>query len=876
MGNPGREVTKKAPCPICSKTDWCYRLDDGIAINCKRADHPPEGWQEIGTAKEGKIFRPIEKLWTKPARPRQQREWVYQNADGKNIIKVCRTDDGQGNKKIWQKSLVKGKKPGQIQEKTRPYRYADCLERARQGQKIFWVEGEACADALWSIGIPATTTIRGSGAYHSEQYAKLFPKGSIIICPDRDEPGIRYASQVAQDYPDNQWVYAFPNSPLWINVRGTNGADIADWIEAGVTAEKIQAAIEPRRQLGASEKVKTIPPLADLNEAIKSLVAQSIDDSELTLRLQGLADEFNKSLQLVEKLFYQLRWEQETTEAAHSAASDLTNLQQIRQRGLSIEAGLHGDGGRLASLLRATAEAMPTAPEFLATTLIPVLASRIGTSATLVINARAGYTVRPIFRSLIVAATGRKKTPAQKAVLSSLTELESIHHQAYQTELEEYERELDAWKPGNDEPKPRPPTRKRYLSTDDTLAARIKAHTENPKGLLLYRDEGSAFITERGRFSNGKGDGGETEADLSEFNGGMLSRDRKVDGSVFLPKTGISRTGAIQYAKLQQLMGDHQDDCGEWARYLFCLAEAPPAYINLLNDDGDTGLQKTLINLVQRLDDLPEADYLLSHNAKLAFMEYQHLLTDRAISTDHPSLQAALPKFETYFGRFILLLHVVNAVLSGQQPTATVDAHTVELARQWTEYYYGQFQLLMALNSPQQELTGDLLRLRDYVERRPQRTIRQLVQAKFGKAAQVRTLVSTLVEQGHIVETDGTYSVVEPNVESIQQPSLPATTKVTAPPDTLTSKKSEAPSVTPPPPSASITIDSPVEVAYLSGEIPPPGAPLPGTRGIVTAISRDSITVFITPPPDTPDIPLGKRFKTVSRNHLKPLVATAS
>ena len=142
-------------------------------------------------------------------------------------------------------------------------------------------------------------------------------------------------------------------------------------------------------------------------------------------------------------------------------------------------------------------------------------------------------------------------------------------------------------------------------------------------------------------------------------------------------------------------------------------------------------------------------------------MEYQHLLTDRAMETDHTALAAALPKFETYFGRFILLLHVVNAVLAGEQPAATVEAHTVELAQQWAEYYVGQFHLLMALNSPQQELTGDLLRLRDYIKRRPNRTIRQLVQAKFGKTAHVKTLVSTLVEQGHIAEIDGTYAVVE-------------------------------------------------------------------------------------------------------------------
>ena len=55
-------------------------------------------------------------------------------------------------------------------------------------------------------------------------------------------------------------------------------------------------------------------------------------------------------------------------------------------------------------------------------------------------------------------------------------------------------------------PRPQKPKRKRYFSNDDTLAARIQIHAENPKGFLLYRDEASAFITERGRFSSGKGD----------------------------------------------------------------------------------------------------------------------------------------------------------------------------------------------------------------------------------------------------------------------------------------------------------------------------------------------------------------------------------
>ncbi|NEZ64160.1 DUF3987 domain-containing protein [Leptolyngbyaceae cyanobacterium CCMR0082] len=524
-----------------------------------------------------------------------------------------------------------------------------------------------------------------------------------------------------------------------------------------------------------------------LETAIDRLIAQEIDGSTLTLRLTALANECRKPLPQVEKIYYQRRKETEATQATQDAAQGLNKLDTIRQALLPLEAGLHGDGGRLAWQLRETAKSMPTAPEFLATTLIPVLASRIGTSQTLIVSARAGYTVRPIFRTMVVAPTGRKKTPAQKSIISALNKLESIHYETYRLQYEQYEQELTAWKHNSsgDEPKPTPPTRRRFVSTDDTLAARIQIHSENPLGLLLYRDEGSAFITERGRFSSGRSDGGETEADLSEFNGGALSRDRKTDGSTFLAKTGISRTGATQYAKLQRLMGDHQDDCGEWARYLFCLADAPPSYLDLWGDDTDPGLQDNLISLIQRLDALPERSYILSDDAKLEFMGYQHMLTDRAMETDHPAMAAALPKFETYFGRFCLLLHVVNTVLAGEQPATTVEAHTVELAQQWTEHFVGQFELLLALNSPQQELTGDLLRLRDYIERRPNRTIRQLVQAKFGKTAQVKTLVSTLVEQGHIAEMDGTYSIVgktvETSVELTQQSPTPVPTSPPAP-----------------------------------------------------------------------------------------------
>lgn len=540
---------------------------------------------------------------------------------------------------------------------------------------------------------------------------------------------------------------------------------------------------------------------ARMKRSLTDLSTQGLSEAETELEKTRIANESGQTPQHIDKLYQAHEREQEQADEIADSASALSELNAIRASELPIEAGLHGDGGKLAQQLRLTAEAMPTAPEFLATTLIPMLASRIGTSSELVISATAKYSVPIIFRTLIVAKTGRKKTPAQKSILGVLQRLEAVHAESHQLELEQYEVELNHWeavaKDQREAPIPKRPTRRRYLSTDDTLAARIQVHAENPRGLLLYRDEGSAFIAERGRFTSGRGDGGEAEADLSEFNGDAISRDRKGDGSVFLAKSAISRTGAIQYEKLKRLMGDHQDDCGEWARYLFCAAEAPPSYLDLTKDQGDIGLDKTLMSLIEQLDELPEQDYLLSDRAKLAFQKYQHELTDRAIKTDHPSLQSAFPKFETYFARFCLLLHIVNAALAKQQPAPIVSAQTVGLARQWTEYYIGQFKLLMATNSPQQQLTGDLLRLHDYLKRRPDRTVRQLVAARIfdsepdktkRKTPYMRGLLNALVDQKWAITEGDQYSAMAPPVEpptATEPAAEPAPTPalLTAPPE---------------------------------------------------------------------------------------------
>ena len=552
----------------------------------------------------------------------------------------------------------------------------------------------------------------------------------------------------------------------------------------------VAPATEEKRDRGGQDN--TLITLQQVKQQLGRLIAEGVGQSDIEIQVAELARHSGQQPHTIQRIYNSLQSEDDLKIAAGAAAGDLEQLRIIKGQRLPFKESLFGDGGEMVAKIQQVAEAMPTAPEFLVSSLIPTLATAMGTAHTLVIHATAGYTARAIFRSIIVAGTGRKKTPAQSSILNAITNLEQSAALDYEHDLIAYEQEHRDWlraSRGNDDPGPEPvkPKRRRFITQDNTLAARIQIHSENPRGLLLYKDEASAFITERGRFTSGKGDGGETEADLSEFNGGAIMCDRKGDGSTFLAKSAISRVGATQFSTLQKLMGDHTDVSGEFARYLFCAAEAPPSKIDLSKDVGDIGLTSAVMELFDRLQRMPEASYLLGPEAKRVFQAYQHELTDRQVNEDHPGMQAAYPKFETYFGRFILWLHLVNAALANTAPEPVVDAYTVHLAQQWTEYYIGQLKLVLAVNSPQQELTGDLLKVYEYIKRKGQgqpldvRTITQgRLFARSGDKAKTRSpylreLLSTLVEQGWIAQQDGLYSLTAPDTlptdkRNVEQP----------------------------------------------------------------------------------------------------------
>lgn len=345
----------------------------------------------------------------------------------------------------------------------------------------------------------------------------------------------------------------------------------------------------------------------------------------------------------------------------------------------------------------------------------------------------------------------------------------------------EYDRKIKQVDDNIGEPPKAPPPRKRFILSDATVESRCAVHAENPRGFLFYKDEWTAHITSRAMYKSGKGD--KREAELTEFNGGSLSKDRATNKqSTYIERTTISRTGSTQPETLRSYMGDHEDPTGEFARWLFCRADCPPAYIDLFSASDDNGVDQSLQSLYKNLGLLPNKDYFLSDEAKAVFQEYQHKIINWTLEEKHPGLKTAYAKFESYFARFALWLHCVNAALAGTIPEQSISKETMIKAAAMTSYLIGQLRIIYALNAPHVSLTGRLLKIKEYINNKPKGVTSRQIKSGLWFVREVPTAdiaqdCKTLESSSCICLQDGRYYPAEGVDKSLSHPQHPYSTK---------------------------------------------------------------------------------------------------
>jgi len=150
--------------------------------------------------------------------------YTYHKADGTIAYTKTRTDYEDGSKKFYFEQPDGTKSVKGIQHEL--YN----LPAVLTATKVYFVEGEKCADAVIKQGAVATTLDTGAKSPWCPHYTDYLKDKEVIIIPDNDTPGTNYAKKILQNVP-NARIVKLPD----LSEKG----DIYDWLNMGHTMAEV-------------------------------------------------------------------------------------------------------------------------------------------------------------------------------------------------------------------------------------------------------------------------------------------------------------------------------------------------------------------------------------------------------------------------------------------------------------------------------------------------------------------------------------------------------------------------------------------------------------------------------------------------------------
>ena len=702
-------VTKNNPCPHCGKPNWCYSIGD-VTV-CKRNYDPAPGWYRTDKADSDgtPYYAPIKETWVKPPRPAKTTHCYYPDRDGNVLVRVVRKDDGKGKKDIYQehwdgKQWVKGL--GEIKRENIPiYRYREIKQAIANGESIFIVEGEGKADLLWSLGLPATCNLAGSGKWRESDTQDL-EGASVILCPDRDVPGVKHCEAIAKDFPNAQWLYCFPDSPLWNHLPESRGADLRDWVDEGASKDDIIKAIGEKKPLKPQKtdkpnnvvshpKFSPKPLETDkLGEVIDNLITENLTGSKREIKLASIAREFNLTQQQVNSIYKERLQESDQNLDKDDLYSDLDNIVRAKNQGIDLSRVLPKS---IATPILHHAKITGLRPEAYLLSLLTGLGCCHHPDTALELLDSSDWKTAPNLYSCIVAPSGTGKSIIARTVIEKpLKALSERDDAEYKAKMKEYKQSLK--NPDSDMEKP--VRRIRYFSGGTNEGIGRYAALNPDKGMLLNRDELSGLFKSANMYRGGRGS--DSEEFLEWYDGtAKINLRADPDKTVICRKILLSIYGTIQPAILEKLLGDQQDSSGQWARFLFC--QLPEVLALLGVDAPKIDITPVLSHLYESLDQLPPNYYRFSRPALIKFIDAVNEYKKKAFKEQKPALKNVYRKIQESIGKIALNLHIVWNLANQITPSLTIPEDIVDMAIELADFFVNEvtsLQTVMADDLP--------------------------------------------------------------------------------------------------------------------------------------------------------------------------------
>ena len=191
-------------------------------------------------------------------------EWEYADEHGQVLFVKQRykTSDTKGKTYKLLRVMEDGlRQASMVGAKVIPYRLTDVLEAKNQAKPVFIAEGEKAADALASIGVFTSTSHTGAGSWPAAN-SHWFADMHIVLVPDNDAPGYRYASLVASA------LLPIAKSVRLLALPVQHTEDAFEWVAAGGDKASLMALCKGLQPLLDAESIVYQPPPAEDEESV--------------------------------------------------------------------------------------------------------------------------------------------------------------------------------------------------------------------------------------------------------------------------------------------------------------------------------------------------------------------------------------------------------------------------------------------------------------------------------------------------------------------------------------------------------------------------------------------------------------------------------
>ena len=538
------------------------------------------------------------------------------------------------------------------------YRLPELIDGVRSGKIVYHLEGPKDVETVRRrLGVVATTS--GSTSSWRPEFRAHYTGADVVIIPDNDAPGRKYADTVARD------LLRVARSVKVVELPGLEeGGDLTDWLDAGRTPEEFFALVKAAPPYGPVEE-EPWPEPVPLEVKLPSV--RPLDELMVPEPLK--------------------EWVLDTSKRMDNAPPDFA--------------------GAAGALLGRKVGVRPKRNDDW--TVIPNLwGGLVGLPASMK-TPTLNQVLRPVKR---LAAEARERheealgeheldmmvVSAERAALKKELEATAkkvVSASASRGDLDGIRADLE----GLEEPDP--PTPRRYTTNDTSIEKMAELLVDNPDGLLLYRDELTGWL----RSLDKAGHEAARAFYLEAWNGdGSHEVDRIGRGSLFVKAVCVSVLGGIQPGPLSSYVEGAFDD-GESADGLLQRLQVlvypdrgrfDPTDISpdldardrahkVLKGLADLDVEGFVGRAPGEAEDVPYVNF--DDGAQQVFNDWRAAFEGEVVAGDYPAaLESHFMKYRSLFASLALVFEVIDFVDGVEGAGIAITKGNAVRAYVWCEY----------------------------------------------------------------------------------------------------------------------------------------------------------------------------------------------